>query len=132
MGSIANKLFNDFELYKLGYDFMGYYFDDRKELSYHHIKTKQQRGKTTYENGALLNRNTSHNYIHTIEEYEFDLFVELSNILKDEHACGSITKQHLQEIRTILEFFEHKYNNQCTKRGNLIIHEDYIRRRVSL
>lgn len=132
MGSIANKLFNDFELYKLGYDFMGYCFDDRKELSYHHIKTKQQRGKTTYENGALLNRNTSHNYIHTIEEYEFDLFMELSEILKDEHKCKAITKEHLVEIRTILEYFERKYNNQYTKRGNLIIREDYIRRRVIL
>lgn len=132
MGKLNDKLFYDFGLHKLGYDFMGFLFDDKKELSYHHIKTKQQKGDTTYENGALLNRITSHNYIHTIEEYEFDLFMELSDILKDEHKCKAITKEHLLEIRAILEFFEHKYENQYTKRGNLIVRNDYIRRRIEL
>lgn len=132
MGRIADKLFYDFDLHKLGYDFMGYYFDNKNELSYHHIQTRQQKGKTTLDNGALLNRNTSHNYIHTIEEYEFDLFEELSEILKDEHRCKAITTEHLREIRTILEYFEQKYNNQYTKRGNLIVKEEYVRRRVIL
>lgn len=131
MGNIANKLFNDFELYKLGYDFMGYYFDDKKELSYHHIKPRHYKGKTTYENGALLNRNTSHNYIHTIEEFEFDLFIELSQELIAEHKDG-ITKEHLLAIRQILEFFEQKYNDTYNKRGSLIVKEEYIRRRIIL
>ena len=132
MGKLNDRLFYDFDLHKTGYDFMGYTFDDKKELSYHHIQTKQDKGKTTYENGALLNRLTSHNYIHTIEEYEYELFMELSQILKDEHKCKAITKEHLQEIRLILEYFECKYNNQYTKRGNLIIREEYIRRRIIL
>ena len=132
MGSIANKLFNDFELYKLGYDFMGYTFDDKKQISYHHIQPRHYKGKTTYNNGALLVRETSHNYIHTIEEYEFQLFIELSQILNDEHKCKAITKEHLQNIREILEYFERQYENKYTKRGNLIIREEYIRRRIIL
>ena len=131
MGSLANRLFYDFGLHKLGYDFMGYYFDDKKELSYHHIQTRHHKGKTTYENGALLNRNTSHNYIHIIEEYEFQLFIELSQELIAEHKDG-ITKEHLLAIRQMLEFFEQKYKEQYTKRGILIVKEEYVRRRIDL
>ena len=131
MGSIANKLFNDFELYKLGYDFMGYTFDDKKQLSYHHIQPRHYKGKTTYKNGALLVRETSHNYIHTIETFDFKLFIELSQELKLEHQDG-ITKEHLLAIRDILEFFEYKFENQYTKRGLPIIKEDFVRRRIKL
>lgn len=132
MGSLTNKLFYDFNLHKLGYDFMGYLFDDKKEISYHHIQPRHYKGKTTYDNGALLCRTTSHNYIHVIEEQDFKLFIELSQILKDEHKCNAITKEHLEEIRNILEFFERKFENQYTKRGVPIIKEEFIRRRVIL
>ena len=131
MGSIANKLFNDFELYKLGYDFMGYTFDDKKEISYHHIQPRHYKGKTTYKNGALLVRETSHNYIHVIEEYEFQLFIELSQELIAEHKDG-ITKDHLLAIRQMLEYFEGRYKDMYTKRGGLIVKEEYIRRRIQL
>lgn len=131
MGSLANRLFYDFGLHKLGYDFMGYTFDDKKEISYHHIQPRHYKGKTTYENGSLLVRNTSHNYIHTIEEYEFQLFIELSQELIAEHKDG-ITKEHLLAIRQMLEFFEQKYKEQYTKRGILIVKEEYVRRRIDL
>lgn len=132
MGRLADKLFYDFDLHKLGYDFMGFYFDDKKELSYHHILPRHYKGKTTYENGAILNRQTSHNYIHTIEEIDFQLFIELSQILKDEHQVKKITPEHLKEINMLLTYFEQKYAGQYTKRGNLIIKEEYVRRRVIL
>ena len=132
MGRIADKLFYDFDLHKLGYDFMGYYFEDKRELSYHHILPRHYKGKTTYENGAILNRQTSHNYIHTIEEMDFQLFIELSQILKDEHQVKKITPEHLKEINMLLTYFEQKYAGQYTKRGNLIIKEEYVRRRVIL
>lgn len=131
MGSIANKLFNDFELYKLGYDFMGYTFDDKKQISYHHIQPRHYKGKTTYQNGALLVRETSHNYIHTIEEYEFNLFIELSQELIAEHKDG-ITKDHLLAIRQMLEYFEGRYKDMYTKRGVLIVKDEYVRRRIDL
>jgi hypothetical protein len=132
MGRIADKLFYDFDLHKLGYDFMGFYFDDKGELSYHHIIPRHYKGKTTYENGAILNRQTSHNYIHTIEEMDFQLFIELSQILRDEHKAKKITPEHLKEINMLLSYFEQKYAGQYTKRGNLIIKDEYVRRRVIL
>lgn len=132
MGKLAERIIEDFNLEGLGYDFMGYLFDSKKELSYHHIQPRHYKGKTTYENGAMLNRYTSHNYIHTIEEMDFKLFIELSQILKDEHAAKKITPDHIKEIYQLLNYFESKYDGQYTKRGNLIIKEEYVRRRVVL
>lgn len=132
MGKLTERLFYDFDLHKLGYDFMGYMFDSKKELSYHHIQPRHYGGKTTYDNGAILNRHTSHNYIHTIEEMDFQLFIELSQILKDEHRAKKITPEHLKEINMLLTYFEQKFDQQYTKRGNLIIKEEYTRRRVKL
>lgn len=131
MKNATNRLFYDFGLYKLGYDFMGYNFNDKAELSYHHIQPKSYKGKTTYENGSLLVRNTSHNYIHLIEENEFKLFIELSQELIAEHKDG-ITKEHLFAIRQMLEYFEGKYKDMYTKRGGLIVKEEYVRRRIEL
>lgn len=131
MGKLTTRLYYDYELNKSGYDFMGYYFDDKKELSYHHIVPRHHKGKTTYENGSLLVRNTSHNYIHTIEAFDFDLFIEISNELKQEHHDG-ITKEHLIAIRQMLELFEARHEGEHTKNGLLIIKEDFVRRRINL
>ena len=128
MGKLTNRIFYDFDLYKLGHDFMGYEFDDKRELTYHHIQPKSMGGKTTFDNGALLIK-PSHNYIHTIESYEFKLFIELAHELKAEHLDG-ITRDHLIAIHQMLEFFERKYEHQYTKRGVPIIKEDFIRRRI--
>ena len=131
MGKLQNRIFYDFDLHKLGHDFMGYEFYDKKELTYHHIQPKSFGGKTTYENGALLIR-PSHNYIHTIETTDFKIFLEITQVLRDEHQAKQITREHLQEIYKLLEFFEHKYEYQYTKKGVPIIKEDFIRRRVKL
>lgn len=131
MGKLTNRIYYDFNIDKKGYDFMGYEFFDRKELSYHHIQPRHYGGKTTYKNGSLLVRSTSHNYIHTIETFDFKLFIELSQELKLEHQDG-ITKEHLSNIRQILEFFEDKYECEYSKRGTPIIKEEFTRRRINL
>lgn len=131
MGKLANRLYNDFELDKKNYDFMGYLFNDKKELSYHHIQPRHYAGETTYENGSLLVRGTSHNYIHTIESIDFKIFLEISQELRKEHVEG-ITKERLIAIRQMLEFFEAKYEDQYTKKGLPIVKEEFTRRRIDL
>lgn len=130
MGKLTNRIYYDYKLNQTGYDFMGYTFEDKKELSYHHIQPRHYGGKTTYENGALLVRGTSHNYIHTIETVDFKLFIELANELRLEHIDG-ITREHLLTIRQMLEFFEDKYRSQYTKHGIPIVKEEFVRRRVN-
>ena len=129
MGKLSDRLYYDFKLNQLGYDFMGYYFDNRKELSYHHIKPTHSGGETTYDNGALLVRSTSHNYIHTIEEYDYKMFLMVTRLLFEEKYMGKVDTDILKEIDSILNCFESKYNGIYTKKGQPLVREEFTRRR---
>ena len=131
MTKLKTKLYDNFKLQQLGVDFMGYEFDEKKDLTYHHIQPKNYGGETTYKNGALLIR-TSHNYIHTIEAFDFKLFLELSQELKKEHAQGEITRDRLVTIAQMLKYFEAKYKNSYTRGGSPLIKDDFVRRRIIL
>lgn len=131
MTKLKTKLYDNFKLQQLGVDFMGYEFEAKKELTYHHIQPKNLGGQTTYGNGALLIR-ASHNYIHTIEAFDFKLFLELSQELKKEHAQGEITRDRLITIAQILKFFEDKYSDSFTRGGTPLIKEEFTRRRINL
>lgn len=131
MTKLKTKIYDNFKLQKLGVDFMGYEFEAKKELTYHHIQPKNYGGQTTYKNGALLIR-PSHNYIHTIEAFDFKLFLELSQELKKEHAQGEITKDRLITIAQMLSYFESKYANSYTRNGSPLIKDEFTRRRINL
>lgn len=130
MSKLKDRLYYDFELNKLGFDFMGYEFNDKKDLSYHHIQPKHSDGETTYENGCLLCRHTSHNYIHLIEELDYKTFLMISKLLVEEKKFKAIDMDILKEMNDILCCFEKKYENVYTKRGVLVIKEDFIKRRT--
>ena len=132
MGKLTNRLYNDFNLEALGFDFMGYEFETKKDLTFHHIQPRSLGGETKYNNGALLNRDTSHNYIHTIENVDFKIFIELSYELRNIHNEGALTQENLIRIRNLLLFFERKYAHEYTKKGTPIIKEEYVRRRIKL
>ena len=131
MTKLKTKLYDKFNLAELGVDFMGYEYQTKKDFTYHHILPKKYGGKTSFENGALLIR-TSHSYIHTIESYDFKLFMELSQELKREHQQGEITPQQLEIIAQMLEFFENKFKDSYTKNGQLLIKKEFIRGRKKL
>lgn len=129
MGKLSDRLYYDFKLNQLGYDFMGYEFDSKKELSYHHIQPKHFGGQTTYDNGALLVRSTSHNYIHLIEEYDYKMFLMVSKLLIEEKNMGKVDIEILKEIDGILNCFEEKYERAYTKKGQPLVREEFTRRR---
>ena len=128
MTKLKNKLYEGFNLENLGVDFMGYEFQNKRELTYHHIQPKNCGGKTTYANGALLIR-SSHNYIHTIEVYDYKLFLQLARELLGEHQDGAITAQRLSYIYEMLEYFEDKNKYVTTSKGTPLIKEEFTRRR---
>lgn len=129
MTKLKTKLYESFNLAELKCDFMGYEFEIKKELTYHHILPKNYGGKTSFKNGALLIR-PSHDYIHIIEAIDFKLFIEISHELKQEHEKGEITKERLLNIRQMLEFFENKNKNSYAKNGTPLIKDDFVRRRI--
>ena len=104
-------------------DWLGYENDER--YSYHHLKKKSDGGKTTIENGSILHQST-HQYLHTIELYEYDMYLRLNQILKDVNKQRTMTtKEQLEEIKFILLSFQRLYEHKENSRGKLIIKDEY-------
>ena len=122
------------DLYRLrGYDFMGYTYNSIKDLSFHHIQKACEGGQKTIDNGSLLNKNTSHPYLHIIECKELSMYLMINSILLDiNRQQAPPTKMQLIMIRDILLEFEDKYRNATNSAGKRLIKKPYIERRVEL
>lgn len=122
------------EIYRIKhYDFMGYTFRTVNDLSYHHIIKKSDGGPKTIENGALLVKDTSHPYLHIIEDREFEIYNYINNILLEiNRQQKPPTKEQLLAIREALYEFEAKHKQDISSSGKLLIRRHYIDRRIEL
>ena len=140
MRAITNLMINDFKLKKLGYDFMGFSFKRKEQLSFHHLRISKHDCKALnipsegylYWNGAILRQDTSHDYLHLIEQYDLEIFYLITSELIDENIKRKLTLDSLRRIRTLLEYFEKEHCSTRTKKGNLLIKESYVRDRIRL
>lgn len=132
MSRLREKLYKEYKIEELGYDFLGYKFDSKRELSTHHILPKHSGGETKKNNLCILNRFTSHNYIHLIEEYDYKVFLELSKYLLEEVKNGKIAKEQLLRIEDALQFFEYKFRDEEDRYGEKLIKPEYKEKRIIL
>ena len=140
MRAITNLMINDFKLKKLGYDFMGFSFKRKEQLSFHHLIFAHKNCKELhipsegylYWNGAILRQDTSHDYLHLIKQYDPEIFYLITSELIDENIKRKLTLDSLRRIRTLLEYFEKEHCSTRTKRGNLLIKESYVRDTIRL
>ena len=109
MREVTKQMIRRYLINKLGYDFMGYKFNDEKELSFHHLIVPKRLcqikgyGDGYYQwNGAILVQNTAHNYLHIIERYDREMF-------------EAITKQMIKENKIDLFVFDETVPNPTTK-----------------
>lgn len=131
MKDITKEMIKIFKINKLGYDMMGYEFKNRNELSYHHlIIPKRNGGKMTFENGAILCQDTSHNYLHCLENLDYDRFLYITSELIDINISRMILYENLLRINDCLSSFEREYVDKRNKKGKLIIKEEYTRRLI--
>lgn len=131
MKEITRLMINEFGLKKLKFDFMGYTFVKTDQLSFHHlIVPKRNGGPMIRENGAILRQNTSHDYLHVIEHYDYDMFLAITSELIDENIQGKLSIENLIRIKDILECFEREYSSTRTRKGKLIIKEEYVNGRI--
>lgn len=134
MRQITKLMINEFKLKELGYDMMGYTFKSTKELSFHHLRIPKRmcqniEGKGyTRSNGAILKQSSSHEYLHTIELYDRDMFLAITKLLCDENGLGRIDKDILVKIRDVLLAFEAEYEGKKNGNGKLIIKKEYTNR----
>jgi hypothetical protein len=132
MSRLRERLYKDYELETLGYDFMGYEFGTKKDLSTHHIIPKHSGGQTKKNNLCVLNRYTSHNYIHLIEDYDYKAFLNISRCLMEQVKLGKVSIGEINTIFELLQEFEFKHRNIEDRNGDPIIKEEYKTKRIIL
>ena len=124
---VTKKLIINFNI--VDSDFMGFIVDKESSLSFHHIIKKQCGGKLTYNNGAILVRNTSHNYLHIIESRELDMYIYINKILKDVNNQGYLpTHDQLRCIFDCLEKFERDHSGDTNTKVYPLIKESFQKR----
>lgn len=132
MSRLRERLYKEYKLEELGMDFMGYEFNNKKELSTHHILPRHSGGQSKKNNLCVLNRFTSHNYIHLIEDYDKKVFLQISSHLLKQVSLGKIDIDEIREIRDLLEFFEFKYRDEATRNGERLIKPEFKEKRIIL
>lgn len=132
-------MYKKYALNKLKYDFMGYTFQNPDQLSFHHLLVPHRECKKLGLgdgyfpwNGAILRQDTSHNYLHIIEKYDYDRFLALTSEMLDENIKGHLDIQNLKAIDDILTSFENEYIDATFDKGNLIIKPEYIEQRLAI
>ena len=133
MKQITQEMIEILKIDKLGFDKMGYTFKRKGDLSYHHlIIPKRNNGPETYQNGAILKQNTSHDYLHIIERIDPEIFYAITSELIDENILRRIEIQNLKNIRDMLLYFEREHDHDYTKKGHLLIKREYVEQRIPI
>ena len=135
MREITKIMYKKYALNKLKYDFMGYEFQRPEQLSFHHLiiphrlcKAKGLGEGYLEWNGAILRQNTSHDYLHIIERYDYDMFSAISSEMIDENIKGHLDMVNIRAIDDVLRCFEREYCGARSKKGHLLIKPEYTRR----
>lgn len=139
MREITEKMIKNFKIMKLGFDFMGYSVDKKSSLSFHHLiiphreshKYKIGEGYL-YWNGAILRQNTSHDYLHLIENIDYDMYLAITSEMIDENIKGYLDIDNLKRIHDLLLYFEREHDHDYTKKGKLLIKREFVTGRVNL
>lgn len=108
-------------------DWMNYRIK-KSELTFHHIQKKENGGKETIENGAIL-MPIAHQYLHIIEYKEEELFLMLNKMFLIINKQGyEPTNDQRQIIEYLLKEFEEKHKKDKTSKGKELIKYQYLKR----
>src|SRR5574344_668673 len=133
MKEITREMIKTFKLNKLGYDQMGYTFNNTKQLSYHHMTiANKDGGPMTFENGAILRQNTSHDYLHRINLVDPEIFYLITSELIDENIKRRVDKENLKKIRDLILYLEREHDHDYNKKGNLWRRREYVKKRIKI
>lgn len=128
MKEITITMINLFKIEEV--DFMGYSIN-KSTLSYHHlIVPRRLGGPETIDNGAILNRLTSHPYLHIIENRDPEIFFLVTSEMVDENIKRKIDLENLKKINDLLNTFEREFCSSLTRKGKPLIKEEYTKRLI--
>ena len=131
--SVREEMIRLYQLKRLGFDFMGYTFSNKNQLSYHHlIVPRRFGGKATIENGSILRQNTSHDYLHKIELTDREIFELITDRMIEMNINGKLDVENLRIIRDLLLYFEREHDHDKLSSGKLLIKREYVENRIKL
>mgnify|MGYP006939898209 CR=1 FL=1 len=129
MKKVTKLMINEFKIKELGYDFMSYSLKKGDIYTFHHlIIPNRKNGPYARWNGAILCGKSSHPYLHIIEAYDYDRFTDITSEMIDMNIKGYLDINNLRYINDILCSFEREYANNRTKKGKILIREEYTKR----
>lgn len=132
MKTVTLNMINEFKIYELGYDFMGFKLNKNDKLTFHHlIVPKRDGGLYVRNNGAIIQR-VPHDYLHIIERYDAKLFYYLTSEMIDMNIKGFLDSYNIANIHSILDEFEYQHEGQTTRKGKLLIKREYKQGRAVL
>lgn len=100
----------------------------KKNLTFHHIKKREDGGEQVIANGALL-MPVAHQYLHIIEYKDFDTYVSINKMFE---IVNRQLSEPTQEQRKIIEYllrqFEKKHKDDKNSKGKILIRWQYKQR----
>lgn len=129
MKEITKLMIREFKIKQLGYDFMGYSLQKNDIYTFHHlIVPNRNGGKMERWNGAILCGKSSHPYLHLIENKDYDMFCYLTSEMIDINIKGYLDIENLRHINDCLKSFEKEHCSDRTRKGKILIKEEYAKR----
>lgn len=136
MRPITKEMIKIYNIKKL--DFMGYDIKRKESLSFHHLIIPRRQSKDFgigdgyyMWNGALLVQETSHNYLHLIEQKDYEIFCRITSEMIDQNIKGRLDIENLKKIKDLLLYFERENEDLRDKKGKLLIKKEFIRDRFN-
>ena len=109
-------------------DWMNYRIVNKQDLTFHHIQKREDNGRETIENGALILKH-SHQYLHLIEYKDLKTYDAINKIFK---YINQQRHEPTQEQREIIEFmlreFESIHRWDKNSKGKILIKYKYRNR----
>ena len=125
-----------FQIWKKGFDFMGYDVNTLESLDFHHVFIPNcifaaaghvNEGYKEW-NGVVLVHNTSHKYLHVVEKYDPERFMDITSEIIDQKIKCRLDPDNIRYIDMILTEFERQWKGEKGYNNELIVQEEFTKR----
>lgn len=129
MKEVTKYMIKEYGVKRLGIDFMGYKLQKGDIYTFHHlIIPNRQGGPYAVWNGAILCGKSSHPYLHLIEAKDYDMFCAISSEMIDMNIKGHIDLENIRYIDDCLTSFEREHCSDRSRKGKILLKEEYTNR----
>lgn len=129
MKEVTKYMIEEYGVKQLGIDFMGYKLQKGDIYTFHHlIIPNRQGGPYAVWNGAILCGKSSHPYLHLIEAKDYDMFCAISSEMIDMNIKGHIDLENIRYIDDCLTSFEREHCSDRSRKGKILLKEEYTNR----